>query len=170
MLPALLSAQQATGAENWGPWRDLVGEWGGEGGGQPGQGTGGFSFSFELGGKILVRKNRADYPATKDRPAFSHEDWMVIYPEPAGAAACRAIYFDNEGHVIEYKADFSAAQGTFTFLSEAVSTAPRYRLTYKQEGKDRVSVKFEIAPPGKPDSFAIYLQAVAQRRSRGSSE
>ena len=113
----------------------------------------------------MMRKNRADYPATKDRPAFSHEDLMVIYLEPGGAGTRRAIYFDNEGHVIEYAAEFSAERKTFTFLSGAVPSSPRYRLTYTKEGTDRVSIKFEIAPPGKPDGFSTYVEAVAHRKN-----
>jgi hypothetical protein len=112
----------------------------------------------------MVRKNRADYPATKDRPAFSHEDLLVIYPEPNGAGPRRAIYFDNEGHVIEYAVEFSVERGTFTFVSEAVASAPRYRLTYTKGETDQVSVKFEVAPPGKPDVFSTYIEAVAHRK------
>ena len=66
---------------NWDRWQFLIGDWIGEGSGQPGQGTGGFSLQPDLEGRVLVRKNRADYPAAKDRPAFSHQDLMVVYPE-----------------------------------------------------------------------------------------
>ena len=164
LLPSSLPAQQAKSVDDWGPWVYLMGQWEGEGGGQSGQGTGEFAFYFDLDGEVLVRKNRADYPATKDRPAFSHEDLMVIYSEPNGAGTRRAIYFDNEGHVIEYAVEFSAERATFTFVSEAVASAPRYRLTYKKEETDRVAVKFEIAPPGKPDVFSTYIEAVAHRK------
>ncbi len=71
----------------------------GEGGADPGQGVGGFTFSLDLQNTVVVRKNYADYPATKDRPAFSHNDLMVIYGE---GEKMRAIYFDNEQHVINY--------------------------------------------------------------------
>src|SRR5690349_15617381 len=90
----------------WEQFAFLVGTWTGEGGGGPGEGTGGFSFQYELGDNVLVRKNRADYPMTKDRPAFSHEDLMVIYRE-SPAAPFRAEYFDTEGHVIHYAINFS---------------------------------------------------------------
>src|SRR6202043_3487814 len=85
----------------WAPLAFLIGEWTGEGGGGPGQGSGGFSFLPDQGGKILVRKNRADYAATKDRPAFSHTDLMIVYNEQ-GETKLRAIYFDMEDHVIHY--------------------------------------------------------------------
>ena len=164
LLPSSLPAQQAKSVDDWGPWVFLMGQWVGEGGGQPGEGVGEFAFYFDLDGKVMVRKNRADYPASKECPAFSHEDLMVIYSEPNGAGTRRAIYFDNEGHVIEYAVEFSAERGTFTFVSEAVASAPRYRLTYTKGETDQVSVKFEVAPPGKPDAFSTHVQAVAHRK------
>jgi hypothetical protein len=56
----------------------LIGEWVGEGGGMPGQGGGGFSFLPDQDGRILIRKNYANYPATKDKPAYSHTDLTII--------------------------------------------------------------------------------------------
>ncbi len=164
LLPALISAQESKDLDAWASWQFLVGEWAGEGGGEPGRGTGAFSFHFDLQGKVLVRRNRADYLATKDRPAYSHEDLMVVYMEPGGAA--RAIYFDNEGHVIHYTAAFSEEDRSLTFLSGALPAAPRFRLTYTKKDKDGLAIKFEIAPPGKPDAFSIYLQADARRKDK----
>ena len=154
-------AQKAASA-GWEEWRFLLGRWVGEGTGQPGQGSGGFSFTLDLQGKVLVRKNHADYPATKDRHAFSHEDLMVVYHEE-GQPAARAIYFDNEGHVIHYGASFSVDGTTWVFLSDATPSTPRYRLTYTKEKNGRLGIKFEIAPPGKPDAFSTYIEAQARR-------
>ena len=53
------------------------------------------------------------------------------------------------------------------FVSDPSPSAPRFRLSYKQEKLDSVSVKFEIAPPGKPEEFKTYLQGVVQRRRPG---
>lgn len=157
------AVRQADDASHWDSWRFLLGEWTAEGGGQPGQGSGAFSFNFDLQGKVLVRKNRADYAATKDRPAFSHEDLMVIYPEPGGLGT-RAIYFDNEGHVIHYAARFADDRNTLVFLSDPVPSAPTFRLTYTK-GKNRtLTIKFEIAPPGKPDLFSTYVEGVARQK------
>ena len=57
-------------AKAWASFEYLIGDWVGEGEGQPGQGTGGFTFLPDLQNHILVRKSYAAYPATKDRPAF----------------------------------------------------------------------------------------------------
>src|SRR5271165_5700511 len=84
----------------WEPFQYLVGDWVGEGGGRPGQGTGKFSFHWELQKHVLVRRNIAEFPAAAGRPAAVHEDLMVIHRGDNGAI--KAVYFDSEGHVIHY--------------------------------------------------------------------
>ena len=157
------AAQQANDDDVWAPLRFLVGEWVGEGGGEPGQGTGGFSFQYDLQEKILVRRNYARYPATKGRPAYAHDDLMIMYAEP-GRSGWQAIYFDNEGHVIHYVVSIPA-DGIWEFLSEAQPARPRYRLTYRETGADTLTIKFEIAPPGKPEAFTTYIEARARRKA-----
>jgi len=145
---------------NWEPFRFLLGEWVGEGSGKPGEATGGFSFHFDLEKKILVRKNYANYPATKDKPAYSHTDLMIIYQETA-TGATRAIYFDNEGHVINYAVAFSKDNTSLVFTSEPFASAPRFRFTYYKPNDGRLAFEFEIAPPGKADEFSKYVQGSA---------
>ena len=142
--------------DRWAPLAFLIGEWTGEGGGGPGQGSGSFSFLPDQDGKILIRKNRADYPATKDRPAFTHTDLMIVYKE-SPHAKLRAIYFDVEDHVIHYTVEPSADGNSIQFVSE------NFRLTYRKAGPDQLALKFEIAPPGKPRAYATYIDATAHR-------
>ncbi len=156
-------AHASGSADTWTALGSLVGNWTGEGTGDPGQGTGGFSFAWDLQCKILVRKNNADYPATKDRTAFSHQDLMIVYREP-GTKLPKAVYFDNEGHVINYAVAISQDARSIVFLSEPAPSSPRYRLTYTTAGKERVEITFEIAPPDKPDSFKSYIKAGARRQ------
>ncbi len=84
-------AQQSSLVEKWEP---LIGEWRGEGSGEPGKGSGVFSFKADLDNHILVRKSHSEYPAANGRPATIHDDLMVIYLEAANAPS-KAIYFDN---------------------------------------------------------------------------
>ena len=140
------STRQPKDAASWDAFSFLLGDWVGEGTGAPGEATGGFSFSFDLERKILVRRNRADYPATKDRPASSHTDLMVIYHGPDGQTV-RAIYFDNEGHVIHYSVTMTPDQNSLTFLSDPLPSTPRFRFTYNKAKTDSMTFKFEIAPP-----------------------
>jgi len=160
-LSIIGSPQETT--HDWAPFAYLLGDWVGEGGGQPGQGTGEFSFHFDLQNRILVRKSYAAYPPTKDRPAFQHDDLMVVYRD-SDSGPPRAIYFDSEGHVIHYSVAASSDQKRIEFVSEALPASPRYRLTYVITGSDTLTLKFEIAPPGKPDSFSTYIEAKAKRK------
>jgi hypothetical protein len=151
-------------APNWAPFSWLVGEWVGEGAAADrGQGTGGFSFTLDLQKNILVRKNWADYPATNGHAAFRHDDLMIAYQESAKDPV-QAIFFDSEGHVIRYGASASMLDNTVRFTSDAQPSTSRYRLTYVKTGEKTLSLKFEIAPPDKPDGFVTYIEATAHRK------
>jgi hypothetical protein len=172
VLLVVLSAgafAQAPDNDPWKPYRFLMGDWIGEGSGEPGKGSGGFSLTLDLQQKVLVRRNRAEYPAAQGRPASVHEDLMVIYREDRDSPA-KAIYFDSEGHVINYAITTSDDGRTLTFLSGAEPKAPRYRLSYTRAGDEDVKIKFEIAPPGKPDGFKTYIEAGARRQAKSGSE
>lgn len=161
-LLATSYAGAQTSAPNWQNWGFLMGEWTGSGSGDPGQGTGGFTFKTGLQERVLERTNYAEYPATKERPAYRHDDLMVIYQE-AAKGPVRAMYFDNEGHVIHYTVEINPSSRTATFLSEAETGRPRYRLSYVSKTPDLMSIKFEVAPPDKPGQFQTYIEATAKR-------
>lgn len=155
---------QNTAQDLWADWRFLLGEWtAGESSGVPGQASkGGFILAPDLGGKILLRKNHAEYPAANGRPAFSHDDLMIIYRE---GNAIRAFYDDNEGHAIHYGVTISADKKQIVFLSDQSAPGPQYRLTYEDLQAGAVKVIFEIAPPDKPGQFAKYVEATVRRKS-----
>jgi hypothetical protein len=148
MTIAILFVSSLIG-QDWGPAQFLVGNWAGEGSGQPGQGTGAFSFSPELQGKILVRKSFAEYPAANGKPASRHDDLLVVYRDQA-THELRATYAVRP------------AEGSVVFLSDPAPSGPRYRMTYTGTGKNTLKFKFEIAAPGK--EFAPYIEAAAHRR------
>jgi len=163
-LAFALSAS-AAGPTDWQDLQFLVGDWTAEAGagGVPGQASsGGFSFAPELGGKILVRKSRSEYPATKDHPATVHEDLMILYRETASTPV-EAVFFDSEGHVIRYVLRVSPAHDRFEFVSGGETPGPRYRLTYARIDENRASVSFDVAPPGSPDAFRTYVQGNVRR-------
>jgi hypothetical protein len=150
-------------AIDWEAWEYLLGEWEGGHEGDPGQGYGRFSFSFELDENILVRRNRTVFPATKERAGFAHDDLLIIYTEFTGAR--RAIYFDNEEHVIHYEVNVLPDQKTITLESDPTPSTPQFRFTYIKTGEDALEARFEMAPPGAPGAFAMYLEGTATRIS-----
>lgn len=139
------------------PFQFLVGTWSGAGSGKPGETiTGSTTFSLELGGKVMVRKNRAEYAqASSGAPKTIHEDLMVIYLQ-SGDDKVQAIYFDNEGHVINYTASFPVRQPSVVFESMAAENSPRFRLVYEQGSDGVLTAEFFIAPPG--SDFKSYVK------------
>lgn len=148
---------------DWSLLESLIGDWVGEGTGQPGQGTGEFSFHPDLQNRILLRRNYAAYPPTKERPAFRHDDLMIVYRESESAPP-KAIYFDNEGHVIHYSLSSLSEKNTIQLVSDVMPTNPRYRLTYLKTGSDTLVLRFEIAPPDRPEAFSTFIEAKAKRK------
>lgn len=134
-----------------------MGEWKGEGIGQPGQGGGTFVFVYDLDKNVIARKSHSEYAAKDDKPGVIHDDLMIVYldnnQEP------KAIYFDNEGHVINYSIDF--ADHSIILTSEKVANAPLFRLTYTLLDSDMVDTKFEMSRDGK--SFMTYIEGKAKK-------
>jgi hypothetical protein len=145
--------------KTWEKWNWLVGDWVGEGSGTPGQGGGWFSLQPDLDGKILVRKSHSEYPATKDKPKIIHTDLMIIYLDSIGQPS-KAIYFDNEGHIINYAITHSVKSISFT--SNKVQNMPFFRLTYVSLGKGTIRVKFEMSQDG--EKFLTYTEGTCTKK------
>ena len=148
-------------SNNWQAWQYLLGEWEGDHAGDPGQGTGTFSFTFDLDGNILVRKNHTVFPPTQEREGYYHDDLLIIYNEYNGEK--RAIYFDNEQHVIHYTARVAQDGSTIILESDPLPGMPQFRFTYLKTGSDSLNARFEMTPPGKPGAFFTYLEGPARR-------
>jgi len=146
---------------DWDAWKFLLGEWEGGNTGDPGQGNGTFTFSFDLDENILVRNSHTVFPPTKDREGYAHDDLIIIYSEFTGEK--HAIYFDNEQHVIHYRAIVSPDQKNIILESDPVPSQPQFRFSYIKVGKDVVEARFEMTPPGKPGAFFTYLEGTSKR-------
>jgi len=141
----------------------LLGKWVGEGSAETGQAGGGYcSFEPALQDKTLIRKNHSEYPATKERPAIVHDDVMIIYPDRT-RQQLRAFYTDNEGHVIHYTVTAASDAKSAVFLGDAEAGAPRYRLTYTVTAPGRMTIAFEMAPPGQADQFQKFIEGKLRR-------
>jgi hypothetical protein len=106
----------------------------------PGEPTGGFVFACQLQSKVIVRSNNTDYPAADDRPAYRHEDLMVIHADEDQNLL--AEYYDGEGHVIHYSGEVRGAG---------------FRLGYRLEKDRSLTGTFEIASTAQPETFMLYL-------------
>lgn len=145
-------------ASTWDNWSWLIGNWVGEGSGQPGKGGGSFTFKPDLNQKILIRKSHSEYFSTGNKPGVIHDDLMVIYPDYSGSPV-KAIYFDNEGHTINYSITFS--DKTIIFTSDQTLNIPVFRLTYALMEDQQVNTKFEISMDG--ENFKTYVEGKSTR-------
>jgi hypothetical protein len=109
------------------------------------------SLEPDLGGKVLIRRNR------NDSPQGHHDDLMIVFAAPAGV---RASYFDSEGHVIQYAV--TATADRIELVSDEAAGQPRLRLRYDRHGADELAVEFAIAMPGAAD-FKHYTGGVVHR-------
>jgi hypothetical protein len=156
-----LAAQTATAqipASNPDPWKPLgflEGTWDARAQGNAGVATSGrYTFQPELGGHILGRHSTSD-PNCKSPASFdcAHGDLLYVF-EDAPGQPLKAIYFDNEGHVIHY--DVSTPTPTsVVFLSEP-SPGPRFRLVYELKS-EIMTGKFQIQMPSQTD-WHSYLE------------
>jgi hypothetical protein len=105
---------------------------------------------------------RSESAACKGPASFDceHSDVLYVYQE-AKNQPLKAIYFDNEGHVIHY--DVSTPESTTAmFISEASSSGPQYRLVYQL--KDALmSGKFQMRMPGQTE-WKSYLEWSGAKR------
>ncbi|HPR63348.1 MAG TPA: hypothetical protein PK014_03935 [Thermoanaerobaculia bacterium] len=146
----------------WKPFQFLMGKWSGTGSGKPGEAVSGItSFSYELDKNIIVRKNVARYaPKEEDSKGRVHEDLLVFYPQ-SGDTNVKAIYFDNEGHLIHYKVSSSDTGNHVMLDSENAESEPHFRLVYELTKDGKLSVEFFFAPPG--GALTSYLKGEMKR-------
>ena len=167
ILAVLLSsftvqAQATKETDTWMPFQFLIGNWSGVGSGNPAEAVAGAtSFSFELDKRIILRKNRAEYlPKTARKAPVVHEDLMVIYPE-ATNSKFRAVYFDNEGHVINYTVSAPVNRSALLFESAESNQGMRFRLVYELTAQGTLATEFYTAPPG--GDYKLYVRGVLKK-------
>ncbi len=133
----------------WDRLQFLIGSWISPVSGQPGEGIAGWStFSYALNGKIIIRNSRAEFaPEPGQEKGLVHDDLLIIYQQQ-GESDLRAIYFDNEGHIIHYRLFFPEKKPGVIFESEASENSPLARLTYETEPDGTLVTEFSVALPG----------------------
>ena len=130
--------------------------------GDPGTATGGEeSWSFEAGGAVLVRRAWCEFPETAQRPAFRHEDLLVVYADPE--SKLQGVFWDNEGHVHFYRTVQAAVAGDgVRLVTDAAVPGPRQALEYRFDPPGRTSAVFRLLLPGAAD-FKTYLEWECRR-------
>ena len=117
--------------------------------------VGSYAFVRDLDGHVLERRSTSDVTCTLPGSAVcAHRDLLYVYQDSAGAPL-KAIYFDAEGHVIQYDVEIQHEGGAYgrrdyaIFLSEVSALGPRFRLTYERNTdtfthKTEMQGKFEV--------------------------
>ena len=155
-----LSAQdkppETAGGDPWNSISFLQGTWEAKTqGGSAGADAGGsYTFQPELNNHILARHSRVGDcagPATYD---CEHHDLLYIFQESPGALL-KAVYFDNEGHVIHYDVSTPNAT-TAVFTSESAPSGLQFRLIYELRNAI-MSGKFQMRMPEQAD-WKSYLE------------
>ncbi|HEY1239922.1 MAG TPA: hypothetical protein VGF16_05165 [Bryobacteraceae bacterium] len=158
-LCAALSGQpnpQSPAGDPWRSLRFLIGTWEAktQGGSAGAASAGTYVFQLELRDHVLARhtvnagcKGPADFNC-------EHGDLLYVYQAPPGQPP-KAIYFDNEGHVIHYDVA-TPAEHTAIFLSPSSQPGPQFRLIYELKGRF-MEGKFQMRMPGQSE-FKSYLE------------
>jgi len=118
--------------------------------------SGTYTFQLELKSHVLARHTMSNSAGCKGPADFNceHGDLLDIYADAPGQPL-RAIYFDNEGHVIHYSVT-APTPTSAEFLSDPAQPGPQFRLLY--ELKDAVmSGKFQLRMPGQ-QNWKSYLE------------
>jgi hypothetical protein len=153
---------QTASASTWKPLNFLIGTWDATTRtGSAGAATSGtYSFQLELRGHVLVRhssNSECKGPADFD---CEHGDLLYIYPDAPGQSY-KAIYFDNEGHVIHYDVSTPTAT-TAVFLSSPSQPGPQFRLSYELTGST-MHGSFQMRMPGE-NEFKSYLEWSGEKK------
>jgi hypothetical protein len=158
--PCASSAESAI--DPWKSLRFLIGTWEArtQGGSAGAAGAGTYTFQLELRNHVLARHSSSEKckgPADFD---CEHSDLLYVYQEAPGQAY-KAVYFDNEGHVIHYDVSVPTAT-TVILLSEPSRPGPQFRIIYELQGATMYG-KFQMRAPGQTE-FHSYLEWSGPKR------
>jgi hypothetical protein len=152
-----------SGIDPWKSMQFLIGTWDArtEGGSAAAAGAGTYAFQPELRNHVLVRHSSSEKckgPADYD---CKHADLLFIYQE-APDQSFKAIYFDNEGHVIHY--DVSVPTPTTVIMLSEPSRPARSSALSMNSREPPCMGSSRCARPDKPNSTRTWNGA-ARRNS-----
>ncbi|MEK6782505.1 MAG: hypothetical protein AABY93_12415 [Bacteroidota bacterium] len=154
----LALAQTAKRDSIWAPIKNFIGNWKGEGGGEPGIGKYERSYQFILNNNFIEIRNKSTYPPTDKNPKGEvHEDiGYIIYDKGRKTFLLRQLHV--EGFANDYALEsISADKKTLVFVTDAIVNIPKGwkgRETYRLLSATEIEETFELAPPDK--EFSVY--------------
>ena len=83
---------------------------------------------------------------------------MMISPAGQGRPA-KAVYYDNEGHVMEY--GIAQSDTSITFTSSRLPNVPVFRLIYAKRSEGKINVSFQMSQDG--EHFRVHTQGDCRR-------
>jgi hypothetical protein len=152
--PATDAPQPASGTDRWKAFRFLIGSWSGDGAGPAGQGSGDLAVETDLNDSILKMTNLVNFTGTDKKTTY--RSTMVV------SAGSKALFIDNEGHVLHYTV--SVGPRTITFVSVPEPNSPRFRFTYTDLGGKQVKCAFDIAPPPNINKYTIHVSGTVTKK------
>jgi hypothetical protein len=134
------------------PFAYLIGQWQGQGSGQPGVSSVTHTYEYILDSAFVRFETESIYkPQEKNPKGEVHRSLGVIgYDETSRKFI--AYIFHNESFVEEDTIGFSADSTEFYILSSRLVNIPegwRSKLTFRKTSSDTHEQIFELAPPGK---------------------
>jgi hypothetical protein len=153
---ARIAAPAESADDSWKPLQFLMGTWEArtQGGSAGAAAIGTYTFVPELRNHVLARHSssgKCKGPADFD---CEHADLLYVYREAPGQSY-KAIYFDNEGHVIHYAVSVPTPT-TAILQSEPSGPGPEFRIVYELKGATMYG-KFQLRAPGQTE-FQSYLE------------
>ncbi|MFZ5946821.1 MAG: heme-binding beta-barrel domain-containing protein [Stygiobacter sp.] len=142
----------------WLPLKPFIGQWAGEGGGEPGKGKYERSYQFILNKNFIEIQNKSTYPPTAKNPKGEvHED-IGYFSYDKNIKKFKLRQFHIEGFVNEFILDsISSDKKTIVFLTVAIENIPdgwKAKETYRLINENEIEETFELAEPNK--NFEVY--------------
>lgn len=156
-----IGAWSATPADALAPLSFLVGAWQSDDGqvlDTGGRSKGASTFSSEVGGALLLRRDHTELFDPSGQPTGGFDQFMTVYAEDE---QIRADYVDGI-HVIHY-VSADVAPGQSVTFSSASGAGPVFRLRYVLETPNALKVVFGMIPPGQAELRVIATGTLHRR-------
>lgn len=165
-IPTIGWGQTSQKEDIWRPFEFLIGDWQGQGHGEPGTANYERQYRFIFNKKFIEIRNKSSWVPTPQNPQGEvHEDLGYIsYDKARKTHVLRQFHI--EGFVNQYALESISTDGKIVFISEAIENIPpgwRARETYQKLAEDQFSETFDLAPPDK--GFELYSTVILKRKN-----